>query len=155
MKKKLLFLTLISIIFTDQISKYFITKWYLTTNSSTLKELISGVFEIAYVQNSGIAFGIPLKGLIFNIIISIILIALTIFIFSNKKIFHPFILNTHPLALIFILAGGIGNLIDRFRLGYVVDFISFSFWPAFNVADITISIGTILFLYINFLKREK
>jgi signal peptidase II len=46
-----------------------------------------------------------------------------------------------------VLGGTVGNLIDRIRLGYVTDFIDFTYWPAFNVADASISVGVILFAY--------
>jgi signal peptidase II len=52
------------------------------------------------------------------------------------------------LALGLQLGGAVGNLIDRFRHGFVVDFIDFSFWPTFNVADSAITIGVLMLLYV-------
>ncbi|MBA7624082.1 Lipoprotein signal peptidase [subsurface metagenome] len=50
-------------------------------------------------------------------------------------------------ALGLVLGGTVGNLIDRLRLGYVIDFIDFDYWPAFNIADSCVTIGVILFAY--------
>jgi signal peptidase II len=52
-----------------------------------------------------------------------------------------------------ILSGAIGNLIDRIRLGFVVDFLDLRIWPVFNVADIAITVGTVLLL-LQILKRK-
>jgi signal peptidase II len=63
------------------------------------------------------------------------------------------------IALSFILAGALGNLYDRLFLGYVIDFIEIHYgnfyWPIFNIADISISIGVILLLYTTFINRKK
>tara|TARA_B110000914_G_scaffold114067_1_gene99760 strand:+ start:574 stop:801 length:228 start_codon:yes stop_codon:yes gene_type:complete len=63
------------------------------------------------------------------------------------------------IALSFILAGALGNLYDRIFLGYVIDFIEIHYgnfyWPIFNIADISISIGVILLLYTTFINRKK
>jgi len=55
----------------------------------------------------------------------------------------------------FILGGAISNLIDRMRLGYVVDFIDFQVWPVFNIADSAISIGMVLLFIRLFFKKER
>lgn len=52
--------------------------------------------------------------------------------------------GVYSISLSFILAGALGNLIDRLRLGYVIDFLDFRIWPIFNVADSAITIGAIL-----------
>ncbi len=57
------------------------------------------------------------------------------------------------LCLALILAGALGNLIDRIRLGYVVDFLDFRIWPVFNVADSAITIGVVL-LILQILKQK-
>ena len=58
--------------------------------------------------------------------------------FHGKRIFN--------IALTLILGGAIGNLIDRVRLGYVIDFLDFKVWPVFNIADSVITIGAILLI---------
>ncbi|MEA2036925.1 MAG: signal peptidase II, partial [Nanoarchaeota archaeon] len=99
------------------------------------------------IQNTGAGFGI-LKGwnaiLIF---ISLIIIGIILFNFDKITKEKPIYI---PVAL--VLGGAIGNLIDRIFIGHVIDFISFTFWPAFNVADSGITIGAI-WLIIYFWKK--
>jgi len=106
--------------------------------------LIKNILHATYIQNTGAGFGI-LKGwntiLIF---ISLIIIGIILFYFDRiikEKSIHI------PIAL--ILGGAIGNLIDRIFLGYVIDFIDFRIWPAFNIADSCITIGALwLIIYL-------
>ena len=94
--------------------------------------IIDGVLELQYLENRGSAFGM----------------------LQNQKVF---ILFVHVLLAV-IVAGGIGNMIDRFRLDYVVDFISFVLinYPIFNVADIYVVVATIgLFILFLFVYKEK
>ena len=65
-----------------------------------------------------------------------------ILIFLNLKKYKR--LSIYTISLSFILAGALGNLIDRLSLGYVIDFIDFRIWPVFNIADSAITIGAIL-----------
>jgi len=60
------------------------------------------------------------------------------------------------ICLILILGGAIGNLIDRLRFGYVIDFLDFKVWPVFNIADSAITIGvTILFISLAFGRKKR
>jgi signal peptidase II len=102
--------------------------------------LISNVFYITLVQNTGAAFGILKERTIFLIIVAFFAI---LFIFLYEKI----VKETYQYArisMMFILAGTIGNLIDRLRLGYVIDYIDFRVWPVFNLADMLITTGGVL-----------
>ncbi len=60
---------------------------------------------------------------------------------------------SYSISLSFILAGALGNLIDRLFLGYVIDFLDFRIWPVFNVADSAITVGAILLGY-SILKKK-
>lgn len=111
--------------------------------------VIKGFFSLSYVQNTGIAFGIGsgssewFRVLMFIALPCLICIAL--FYFMIKEIKKNFWL---PLAYALILAGAIGNLIDRFLLGYVVDMFHF-YWKSyhfhvFNIADSVITIGAVI-----------
>lgn len=105
-------------------------------------ELIPDILTIKYVENSGIAFGIMNR---YNSIIILVNIVLIVFLFvyvlginiKTGKIYG---------CLTFILAGSIGNLIDRIFYGYVIDYISILDFPIFNLADMLIVIGMILFV---------
>ncbi len=102
--------------------------------------IIPKFLEFTFVQNYGIAFGMfQNKVLFFIISTSIIAAVILYFIFKMYKK-HAFI----TICLSFILGGAIGNLIDRIRLGYVVDFIHFNFFsPVFNIADSAVVVGAI------------
>lgn len=123
----------------DQASKYWI---------SQLKpawKVIPGFFNIHYVENTGAAFGILHGKLFFLVLVSIVAaVILTALIFLEREK-HWLLL----LAFACILGGTCGNLIDRIRLRYVVDFLQvyvkigerYYFWPSFNIADSAITIG--------------
>jgi len=103
--------------------------------------VIKNFFHLIYVENYGIAFGMFRNKTLFFIttqcIISVLL-AFVIYKFQNKSI-------SVTICLSLILGGAIGNLIDRIRLGYVIDFISFTiFPPVFNLADSAIVVGAML-----------
>ncbi|MDN4186515.1 MAG: signal peptidase II [Dehalococcoides mccartyi] len=123
----------------DQLSKFIIAA--NLTPGTAIPE--SGFFQIVHVHNTGAAFSIfrgHTEWLIAASCLGVIL-ALTAF-FLRKKL--PF-LDTRPglAALGIILAGTIGNLIDRVRLGYVTDFIQVGSFPTFNMADSCLTLGII------------
>lgn len=118
--------------------------------------VITNFFHLTYVTNDGMAFGLNFPGGIY--VFSVISIILTIIIFMYLwKEQNNHILMRLSLAL--ILAGAIGNLIDRLRFGEVVDFFDFMIgdfhWYIFNVADSSVTIGMILFLYFSFYIQPK
>src|SRR6186713_686988 len=111
--------------------------------------VIDGVFNITYVQNTGIAFGFfstlssPAKVLILCLVAGIA--AIVVVIYSLR---HDPRKSMLQVALALILAGALGNLYDRILYGYVIDFLELHvrgyYWPSFNIADTSISIGVIL-----------
>ncbi len=147
--KKKWYLSLIAVIIVvDQISKFFIKGNLKLYDHVTI---IKGFFEIIYVRNKGVVWGLfsNSKNHIIPTVITIIsVIALItviyIFIKTSKTC------KLELISLSFILGGAIGNIIDRFSIGYVVDFIDIYIksyhWPTFNVADSFISVGIILLL---------
>jgi signal peptidase II len=124
-------------IFFDRISKYFVIKnLHFGESINILKDILK--FE--KVENRGGVFGIFPDGKNFFIVISFIAIILIIYFFikiNPKNIFIVF-----NLSLIF--SGILGNLIDRLKYGYVIDFISVRNFPVFNLSDSYITIGIIL-----------
>ncbi|MFH0978722.1 MAG: signal peptidase II [Candidatus Woesearchaeota archaeon] len=108
--------------------------------------LIPKILSLDKIQNFGAGFGILQGQRMLLIWTSIIVIGLILFYYDQLK------KHRWPTAL--VLAGAVGNLIDRVFLGYVVDFINFHFWPAFNVADSCISIGVVLLFFTQFRKRK-
>ena len=132
------FLLILNVIFLDQLSKVLISR-FLSLNQSL--PVINRVFYLTLIHNRGAAFGI-LKGqlvfLIITALASIVLIYLSLRQTRGKK------LSSYDISLCLILAGGIGNLIDRLVFGYVIDFLDFRIWPVFNLADSAITVGAIL-----------
>lgn len=150
----MLFLITFLIIVLDQISKHMAVK-YLKGKSSYI--IIKNFFHLHYVENFGAAFGIlQNKKAFFIIITSIVIIGITFFLVRNSHSLNKWM----KIALAMLMGGAIGNLIDRIRLSYVIDFISIKFgrfydFPVFNIADIFIVIGTFLIMImIGFNKHE-
>lgn len=114
--------------------------------------VINGVFHFTLAHNKGAAFSI-LKGSSFLFIaITIFCLAAIIFLLSDQRFFKKVFgldnsdrLIRFSLALVF--GGACGNLIDRIRFSYVVDFLDFRVWPVFNLADSAITVGGILIAY--------
>ena len=130
-----LLITAIAIIFLDQITKRMVVD-YLKLHQSI--PLINNILHLTYIQNTGAGFGILQGWNTILIFISLIIIGVILFHFDKivkEKQIHI------PIAL--ILGGAIGNLIDRIFIGFVIDFIDFRIWPAFNIADSAISIGAV------------
>jgi len=145
-------LMIATLILVDQFSKVLIEQYYLLGESTPL---INGFFSLTYVRNTGAAFGFgatapdSIRKFLFLLIPVLVCFYLVFLIWKTRK--DPLLLS---LAYSLILAGAIGNLIDRFWLGYVVDFFHFYFrdyhYPAFNVADSCITVGA-AFLIFDFL----
>lgn len=115
--------------------------------------LLPGIVELKYIQNTGGGFSILTGHTWLLTVLTIVLMAVLGWLLV-KKIF------THPLALwtlTLILGGGLGNLIDRVRLGYVVDMFNLQFmnYPVFNIADICVVCGAIGFAVYYLLLHDK
>ncbi|MBI3033920.1 signal peptidase II [Candidatus Woesearchaeota archaeon] len=104
--------------------------------------ILSSFFQIAYIKNTGAAFGLFQNSSTALGIIGMIVTA--IIIYSYRRLPESTALRA---GLALILAGTIGNIYDRLAYGFVTDFIGFSFWPAFNIADASLTIGAILIAY--------
>ncbi|HLR21351.1 MAG TPA: signal peptidase II [Tissierellaceae bacterium] len=133
----------IIIIILDQGSKFAATKYL---KGSKPYVIIKNFFQLFYVENNGAAFGILQHKRMFFVIITLLIIS--ILAVYTIKYYHR--LNKITIISFGLLIGGaIGNLIDRIRLGYVVDFISFKLihgynFPVFNIADIAIVLSTLV-----------
>lgn len=123
------------------------TKQLVVKNMNLYDEypLIPGFFSLNYVRNKGAGLGILSDARwIFMIVTAVVIVAVTVLLILNY--FKSRLADT---ALIFILAGGIGNMIDRIMYGEVVDFLQFQiklFDFIFNVADVFVTFGTVLFV---------
>ena len=129
----------------------FLAKRSAVTNLAPIDTvaLWEGVFHLTYVENRGAAFGIMQNQRWFFVVLTVIVLAVVLFICLRYK-------NKHPLlcaALCLLSGGAVGNLIDRIVYGYVVDFFDFRLinFPVFNIADIFVCVGAgLLALYFVF-----
>lgn len=158
------------IVIIDQLTKFTIKKLMQLYES---KEIIGDFFRFTYIENPGMAFGIQMENKILFTILSVsaaIIVSVYLYRMRNEKIFLP-------VALSLILGGAIGNLIDRFLYGRVVDFLdveffdisipSFNFfflefsgyqltrWPVFNIADSSVSIGMVIITWMILFVKDK
>lgn len=129
----------IVIVAVDQISKLFIEKTFCLGESLPV---IKNIFHISLVHNTGAAFGIFKRQTGFFVVTSFIAIVLILLTIKSSSFKRQSCIS--QIALNLILGGALGNLIDRLRLGFVVDFLDFRVWPVFNIADSCVSIGAIL-----------
>jgi signal peptidase II len=108
-----------------------------------------GFFRILHLHNTGAAFGL-FRGhsltMVILAIIAVIVILLLVFLLRSRWAFFQSMWVRVGIGL--VLGGTIGNnLIDRIRQGYVTDFLDFKIWPAFNIADASVTIGIIIIAY--------
>jgi signal peptidase II len=130
-----------------------LTKWVLkrSLDLHEYRPLVDGFLSLSHVRNRGAAFGIlseaglPYQGVLLSAVSLVALGAIAVYWFRL-----PPQARLPRLALALVLGGAFGNLIDRVRYGYVVDFVHVYFrqyvWPDFNLADSAISIGVVLLL---------
>lgn len=149
-------LSVLVLVCLDQAAKYLAAIKLNPANGGNDISLWDGVFRLRYLENRGAAFGM-MQGQ------KTVLVLSTIFIFLVLCfIFYRLPSEAHFCALrwliTFVLAGAVGNFIDRMRFGYVIDFLYFELidFPIFNVADIyvTCSVAVFLALFLFFYKEE-
>lgn len=134
------------LVFVDQISKLAVLKRLHQDNSIPV---IPDIFHITLVYNTGSAFGFLRNQNWILTYITLLAIIIILFLLVRRPRFKSnFYLQMWQSALILILCGASGNLIDRIRFGYVVDFLDFRIWPVFNFADTMISCGVFLLLFL-------
>ena len=135
----------------DQITKY-LAATYIEGEVSVLGKLL----HFAYVENRGAAWGMLANHRwVFMLISSIAIIGFGVYLFCFKV---PNAL--YGVAIATVISGGIGNMIDRVALGYVIDFLKFAFidFPVFNIADSLVCIGAgllVLALLLDVIKESK
>ncbi|MDF2844722.1 MAG: hypothetical protein K0R00_3148 [Herbinix sp.] len=138
MKHLIIFIVLIAI---DQVSKYWVRTDLINRDSLPI---IPDVLKLQYHTNTGAVWGIMGGKVEFLRIFTLIVLVLILFFYTRiprEKRFRPL-----SIIIVFILAGAVGNLIDRFALGHVVDFIYFELinFPLFNFADICLTVSSVL-----------
>ncbi len=142
-QKKRLILTdlfgMIALILTDQFTKY-IAVVHLKEKPAI--PIIPDVLELNYLENRGAAFGMLQNQKIFFVFVAVIILAVICYVILKMPEKRKYTIL--HVMLVLIASGAVGNMIDRLRLNYVVDFISFVLihFPIFNVADIYVTVAT-------------
>ena len=133
------------IVVLDQLTKFII---HSTMNLYDSIQVVPYLLNFTYIRNEGIAFGIYFEGAETIFIVLPILITIYLFYLLKSEEFQD---KFSQIALFLIIAGAVGNIIDRIFRGYVVDFIDFHLngmhWYVFNIADSSVTIGLIFLLY--------
>lgn len=136
------------IVLIDQLTKAAVCRNLALYHSSVI---IPGFFNLTHIQNPGGAFGFMASlsaewRLVLFVGVSAVAIGLILYFYIQTPSTEPLLAG----ALALVLGGAVGNLIDRIRLGKVVDFLDFYVkdlhWPAFNIADSAVSIGIVIFI---------
>ncbi len=147
-----IFYTVLSV-FLDQLTKAIVRS---TMDLYDSIPILGNFFKLTYVENPGIAFGINFHGgpIIFTILASIATVFVAWYLWKSKD--TTFI---NQLGLSLILGGALGNLLDRYMFGRVVDFFHFSFgqysYPVFNIADSCVTVGMVFFIYASYFQQDK
>ncbi len=140
---------IIAAVLLDQVVKFIVRSCMELQESIPI---IEGVFHITYIQNTGAAFSMfsGYTGLL-AITTAIITLGILFYMYKIRRSAH----KTLMLALSLIIAGGVGNIIDRVFLKYVVDFLDLRVWPIFNLADIYVCCGCgLLIIYVFFIEPK-
>ena len=139
----LLVLLPILIIVLDQLLKAVMVQWIGPESALHRWELAGRYLAFEYLENRGAAFGILPNQTDLLTVLSIGIAAAGTGLMWRESRTHPSI----AIAIGMVVGGAIGNIIDRIRLGYVVDFIAVGIWPKFNLADAIITMGVLLLLW--------
>ncbi|MDQ3512573.1 MAG: signal peptidase II [Chloroflexota bacterium] len=124
----------------DQVTKVLVTRSLGPGSGRDDVPLLGDLVTLAYTRNTGIAFGfLAGAGAVLTIGVLALTVAVAIFAWRGRSG-----MTGERIGVALVLGGAIGNLIDRARLGYVVDFVSAGAWPAFNVADAAITTGVVV-----------
>jgi len=137
------------VVFADQLTK----AWVLRAISPyEVIPVVPGLLNLIHVQNPGGAFGLFAAAgsqwrLLFFIVFSLLAVLMLLYLYRSTPAAYKWLLTGFAL----VVGGAAGNLVDRLRLGQVIDFIDFYLgkrhWPAFNIADSAITIGMLIFAF--------
>ncbi len=142
----------VAITFLDQFTKSLVIQYFFLHESLPI---VPGFFDLRHIHNTGAAWGMFAGGYLWLALLSVIMLG--VIVVFRKSFLSKSILDR--ICLGFIVGGIVGNLIDRVRLQYVVDFLDFycgsHHFPAFNVADSAICVGVGLYIISQILTARK
>ncbi len=141
---------LILFVLSDRFTKYLAVKYLMPISSV---KVLDGIFNLTYVENTGIAFGM-LKGMNYIVVpVSAIIVAVCIYYLVKAIKFNKKLLT---FSLNLIISGAVGNIIDKLYYGFVVDFLEFGFFdfPVFNLADVFVCVGAVLLVIVILFSKD-
>lgn len=151
MRKYHLLIIVLIIFAADRISKSIVTS--MIDEGKSIQ--VTSFFSLVNVRNKGFAFGILSQSPVSARVLAVVPIAITILLLYYLKRAHP----RERIPLLLILSGALANIYDRLRFGYVIDFLDFHLgelhWPAFNLADVSVTTGIILYVLSEQKKRRE
>jgi signal peptidase II len=143
------FIIAFSVLTADQLSKLWVRE-NLALGESIPRE---GILRLTHVTNSGIIFGIGMPAAV-SLILPLVVVGVALFLYYRYSLFNNSLINA---AMGFFFGGSLGNLVDRLFFGHVTDFVDIHWgrfqWPTFNLADMAILLGTLLFIVFIFRLR--
>lgn len=150
------FLLILFLLIADQVTKAWIARSIILNSS---RQVIPGYFQLVHIRNKGAIFGFFSQSgnryvFLFLTLASLIALSLVVYYFFKASTEEKWM----KISLSLIIAGALGNFVDRIFKGYVIDFLDVSVkdwhWPSFNIADSCISIGAVLLIFIFLFKRS-
>ncbi len=136
------------VILADQASKLAVVHWLGPDATNHRVEILGRALAFQYLENTGAAFGVlDRQGTFLTVLAGVVVAALLGYYLRSGR---TSVLLALSLGL--VSGGALGNVIDRVRLGYVVDFVAVGIWPKFNVADSAVTVGVVLLAWV--LMRE-
>lgn len=139
----------LAVIALDQATKAWVIRAIGPDQADHRRDVLGSWLSLEYVQNRGAAFGLFGGG--GPLVIALAAVGFVVFVYAMRRISRPsrgFLLGAGLVA-----GGAIGNVIDRARLGYVIDFIAVSVWWRFNLADSAVTVGVVIFMWLSMQSR--
>ena len=137
----------------DQFSKFAVDS---TFNLYDSRSVLGDYLRLTYIRNSGAAFGISFGSSKVMFTVTVLVVILLVYLYLKGTLRPEHIIG--KIAVIMVLGGAIGNLIDRIRMGEVIDFIDMGIgnhrWPIYNFADIYVTIGMFILLFIYTVQKD-
>ena len=130
------------VLLADQAGKLWIQQHFSACDYNSLT-IVPGWLAFTYTCNKGAAFGLLANETLLFVLIALVVIGVIVAYFRFLPANRPWL----RLSLGLQLGGALGNLIDRLRQGYVVDFIAVKAWPVFNIADACVVVGVLILAY--------
>lgn len=125
----------------DQLTKWWAGRVLVPGESHPV---LPGIFHLTLVRNTGVAFGLFAHAGMIVLIVTAGIVAVLVITSMRRPPISPLV----SVAMGLVLGGATGNLLDRLRLGAVIDFLDFRVWPVFNVADSCITVGAVLLAWV-------